>query len=356
MDHSDPSVTIQNEKASKLKIIFTTIGKSLFDYFSSKIFSISGRKPTVIKIKDIISNEERSTRSKTHNVTYLLETDMGDYNLNIVVKFAKNEESYIKELSNHDFLDNTTKSKDCIKVPAILYKSPTNRSIIYEGVVDENYERQLPLDTIISLSAKALAMIHGIYPKEQDFDTYKSIVVFLISQLEDKYLEEEILNLFLPSLAKIQKSRGATVIHGDFHRANLKFVPAQLMDDNCYNTTVYVLNTEFLESNKDRCEDIGAYFALPAIKDFQKEGSLASTQNNVRKFILEYDKQLKELGSEKELADFYPNGYTIDFHVATYILYDIVDSRKREKISMDSKKIQLELALLKKILAEEPFS
>ncbi|MHA1317687.1 MAG: hypothetical protein ACTSRR_11920 [Candidatus Heimdallarchaeaceae archaeon] len=170
------------------------------------------------------------------------------------------------------------------------------------------------------------------------------------------------IDLLVPSLAILQKSKGSAVIHGDFHKSNLKMVidssldSSSLTEEDCEKVKVYVFNSEFIEANRDRCEDIGAYFALDVITEYKSTKSFTSTKNKVMKFIYEYDKTLTEIGVEQDLQSMYPDGYTIDFHIATYILYDIIDSIKNENLPINSPKIQTNLELLRALLRERPFA
>ncbi|MHA1400291.1 MAG: hypothetical protein ACTSQE_08075 [Candidatus Heimdallarchaeaceae archaeon] len=349
-------------KSQRLKGILTVIGESLTSYFKKKIAQQIGQTPNSISILGVSSEEQKTPKSKSHNVSYLLNTDLGKHNVNLLVKFATTEESYIKELSNHDFLAGATKNIPCIRIPEIVYKSVKNRCIIYEGISSLEFQNRITEDTKIKLAGRTLAGIHGINIKELDATPYKGIIIYLVSLLKKEELEEEIINLFLPSLAILQKSKGATVIYGDYHKANLQFIPtiekSQATTDNngCDGILVYVLNSEFLEANKDRCEDIGTYFAFSTLLEYQKTRTLSETTKNVRSFIQEYDKTIKKLGGQFELTELYPSGYTIDFHIATYILYDIVDSLQNEKIDLGSEKIKLKFELFRKVLEERPFS
>ncbi|MHA1114850.1 MAG: hypothetical protein ACTSPJ_01610 [Candidatus Heimdallarchaeaceae archaeon] len=346
----------------KLKRILTIIGESLKEYFKQSIEKETKITPHQISIVDVTSQDFRSSRSKTHFVTYNLETELGKHVVYLIVKFSKDEEAYIKEISNYEILSSTLKNYPCVLVPPIIYKSAKNKCIIYEAGLGIDVKSNISEDDSLKLAAKTLALIHGIGAKEIDVEPYKTVILFLISLLNNEDLEQELIDLLVPSLAILQKSKGSAVIHGDFHKSNLKMVidssldSSSLTEEDCEKVKVYVFNSEFIEANRDRCEDIGAYFALDVITEYKSTKSFTSTKNKVMKFIYEYDKTLTEIGVEQDLQSMYPDGYTIDFHIATYILYDIIDSIKNENLPINSPKIQTNLELLRALLRERPFA
>ncbi|MHA1867239.1 MAG: hypothetical protein ACTSXD_04180 [Candidatus Heimdallarchaeaceae archaeon] len=352
-----------NEKNfEKLRRILTIIGESLKEYFKQSIEKETNITPNEISIIDVTSQDFHSSRSKTHFVTYNLETEIGKHVVYLIVKFSKDEEAYIKEISNYEILSSSLKSYPCVLVPPIIYKSAKNKCIIYEAGLGVDAKSNISEDDSLKFAARTLALIHGVGSKEIDIEPYKTVILFLISLLNNESLEQELINLLVPSLAILKISKGSAVIHGDFHKSNLKMVVdsssdhSSLTTQNCEKVKVYVFNSEFIEANRDRCEDIGAYFALDVLTEYKNNKSFISTKNKIMKFIYEYDKTLNEIGVEQDLQSMYPDGYTIDFHVATYILYDIIDAIKNEKLLIDSSKIQTNLELLRALLRERPFA
>ncbi|MCK5409988.1 MAG: hypothetical protein KAJ30_06960, partial [Candidatus Heimdallarchaeota archaeon] len=59
--------------------------------------------------------------------------------------------------------------------------------------------------------------------------------------------------------------------------------------------------------------------------------------------------------SNQLLSDIYPSGLTIDFHIATYVLYDLADKILSDQLTTYSEEIKKKVKLLKIILKEGPF-
>ena len=108
MDDSS-STSFNLLKKQRFKSILTKIGESLQEFFIEDIQKQTGELPSVITILDVESEEQKTSRSKAHFVTYKLNTDKGEQKTNLVVKFAKDEDSFIKEISNHEILASSVK-------------------------------------------------------------------------------------------------------------------------------------------------------------------------------------------------------------------------------------------------------
>ena len=128
-------------KKQRLKTILTTIGDSLQPYFKTQIYEERGEKPSFISIENVISEEKGTSKSKVHFVTYNLNSDIGKHNVFLVVKFAADETRYEKEIKNYSILSEVPKNHPEIYMPEIIYKSPKNRCIIYEGIIGSSFRK-----------------------------------------------------------------------------------------------------------------------------------------------------------------------------------------------------------------------
>ena len=349
-------------KKQKLKTVLTTIGESLERFFKERITEKIGERPSYISINDVNAKEIGTSKSKVFIVTYYLSSDCGDQEVNLVVKFSANEERYYKEIDNYKLFSDIPQRHPGIYMPLIVYKSPTNHCIIYEGVSGKNFrESKLDKNFKHNLAGQTLSAIHGIEKDVIDSDPYKKLVLYLISTFDSPEIEETILDLILPSLRSLEKSQGSTTIHGDFHQGNILF-SSEIIDNSKQKTSkdppkikTFFIDPEFAMSGRDRCEDIGTFFAKPTIIEFRKYQTVDDTKKNLIAFLKGYDHILTQMKAGYGLLDLYPSELTIDFHIASFILYDISTQVHNKKKYIDSKEIQEDLKLLKIILKEKPF-
>jgi hypothetical protein len=339
-------------KKQRLKTILTTIGDSLQPYFKTQIYEERGEKPSFISIENVTSEEKGTSKSKVHFVTYNLNSDIGKHNVFLVVKFAADETRYEKEIKNYSILSEVPRNHSEIFMPEIIYKSPKNRCIIYEGIIGSSF-RKSTIDNTIKhqLAGKTLAAIHGIETGNFSADPYKKLILYLLSTLENEFLEQEILELMLPSFIGLEVSTGSTRIHGDFHQGNLLFA-----SDEANEVKIYIIDPEFITPSRDRTEDMGIFFAKPAIKEFQNNLTVDKTRHNFSVFIESYNNSLQQMGAQYDLFDLYPEGLTIDFHIASYLLYDISDKILSKNLTVDSAEIQHNLRLIRRLLDEKILS
>ena len=342
-------------KKQRLKTILTTIGDSLQPYFKTQIYDERGERPSHISIENVISEEKGTSKSKVHFVTYYLNSDIGKHNVFLVVKFAADENRYEKEIENYSMLSEVPKNHPGIYMPEIIYKSPKNRCIIYEGIAGSNFRKSSLDDKIKNqLAGKTLAAIHGIETGNFSVEPYKKLVLYLLSTLEDDSLEQEILELMLPSFIGLELSKGSTRIHGDFHQGNILFVSNesnQIVNND--DVKIYIIDPEFITSGRDRTEDMGIFFAKPCMKEYQNTLSIDKTRHNFSLFINSYNNSLQKMGAQFDLFDLYPEGLTIDFHIASYLLYDISDKILSKNLTINSIEIQQNLKLIRNLLSDK---
>ncbi len=350
-------------KKQKLRTIFTQIGDSLQDFFKEKIFENTGESPNLISIEDVQSVEKGTSKSKVHFVTYYLNTDIGKQSENLVVKFSADESRYEKEIKNHKLISAVPERFPGIYMPKIIYKSSQNRCIIYEGVAGKSFrDTQIEKNYKYQLAGQTLAAIHGVEKGNFSSEPYKKLILYLLSTLGDYNTEQEILELTLPFFLALEESLGKTMIHGDFHQGNLLFsseitAPIQeILSEFPPKIKIYILDPEFVMPGRDRSEDIGTFFAKPCIKEFRKYGTVDETRKDIMAFIEGYNFALENIGSNYSLFDLYPSGLTIDFHVASYLLYDISEKILENNLSIQSEELEQNLKLLFLLLKDKPFS
>jgi thiamine kinase-like enzyme len=350
-------------KKQKLRTILTTIGDSLQHVFKDQIFLETKEKPNFVTIEDVQTLEKGTSKSKVHFVTYYLNSDIGKHLVNLVVKFSADETRFEKEINNYNLIATVPERFPGIYIPEIIYKSSQNRCIIYEGISGKSFrETQLDKDFKHQLAGQTLAAVHGISIREFNTEPYKKLILYLISTLHNKSLEDELLELMLASLFALENSKGSTMIHGDFHQGNLLFsseitAPLQeIVKEFPPKIKVFIIDPEFVKLGRDRSEDIGTFFAKPCMYEFKKYGTVDDTVKNVDAFLKGYDFALKGMGADFRLKDLYPQELTIDFHVATYLLYDINEKIQSRNLDVTSEELSYKLELLRKLLTEKPFN
>ena len=77
------------------------------------------------------------------------------------------------------------------------------------------------------------------------------------------------------------------------------------------------------------------------------------TKKNIQAFLNGYNRAIRKMGTNFDIEDLYPDGMTVGFHMASYVLYDISDSIETKGIKMESEGIKQKLSLLRKILVED---
>jgi len=358
--NADSSPAAEIRKKQKLKRLLAVIGESLKDYFIEKIAEKNGERPKTVSIKDVVTKEKGTSKSKVHYITYYLSSDVGEATVHMVVKFSSSEERYKREIENYERFKDIHLRYKGVYTPKIIYTSPSTRAIIYEGIKGASF-RECKLDQNYKhhLAGQVLAAIHGINKEKIDITPYKKFLLYLLSMIKDEKWEKELLELFLPHFLSLESAYSSTIIHGDFHQGNLIF-EANVPDTNSINAImkaprvrVYVIDTEFSLPGRDRCEDIGTFYAKPILKEFHDYGTISETKKDIKVFIEGYNSALKELNADFTLKDLYPKGETLRFHMAIYILYTITEIINKENLTLLNEKIVQRLKLIRKLLNSE---
>ena len=344
-------------KKQKLKSILSIIGESLKEYFIAKINEIMSKKPNYITITSISAEERGTSKSKVYYVSYHLNTDLGEFEIPLAVKFASSQERFEKEIANYQIFQNLPLRYPLVNIPDMIYKSPSTRCIIYEGIkgtsfrestLDKNYKHQL--------AGQVLAAFHGTKKERINIEPYKKILLYLISVMNDETIEQRLLDNFLPYLVSLESALGGTIIHGDYHQGNLLFKDSSdtlpKTGKNKSNVSVYLIDTEFATPSRDRFEDIGTFYAKPMLKEYLKFESVNNTLSNIKMFVEGYNLALRELGATFKLGDLYPKGITLPFHLAFYFLYEITEQITEKGLYLDYTDIQKRVELIDKILTE----
>lgn len=342
-------------KKQKLKSILSIIGESLKGYFIEEIEKITYKKPNYISILSINFEERGTSKSKVYYVDYQINTDIGDFKIPLVVKFASSAERFEKEVRSYQQFKDLPVRYPLLNIPKMIYKSTNTKCIIYEGIKGKSF-REYDVDSNLKhfIAGKVIGAFHGTKTEPINEEPYKRILLFLIGTLNDEEMEQKLLDRFLPYLVSITKSQGGTTIHGDYHQGNLLFEDrrdnkSQKMDSS--NFAVYLIDTEFATPDRDRFEDIATFYAKPMLKEFLKFGTIDKTKQHIKTFIEGYNQALKELGATFKLEKLYPKGITLPFHLAFYFLYEVTE-KIDEYLFLDHPEISKRIELINKVLTE----
>ncbi len=343
-------------RKQKLKNILTIIGESLQDFFKKKIEEKYSIKPDLITIEEVNSVEKQTSKSKVHLVSYQVNSNIGKSKINLLVKFASDNERFNKELENHHLLKSATAKVEGFYTPEIVYKNERLKCIIYEGIEGKSFRvSNLDKNYKYNLAGKTLAVIHSNVTTKIDVQPYKKLILYIVSTFGDVEIEKKIVTQVLPYLKAIETSKGGVCIHGDYHGGNLLIQTGIEEKNNTPEIKMFVIDPEFAMKQRDRCEDIGTFFSKPVFNEFKKYGNINETVKNFKVFLKGYNAMLKETNAGFFLQDLYPDGLTVDFHIIAYILYFISTQVLDKGKTLFCEDINQCFTLIDEIIQKKPF-
>lgn len=344
-------------RKQKLKNILTIIGESLQDFFKQKIEEEYSHKPSLITIEEVNSVEKQTSKSKVHLVSYQVNSNIGRSKINLLVKFASDNERFNNEIENHHLLKSATAKVEGFYTPEIVYKNERLKCIIYEGVEGKSFRASnLDKNHKYKSAGKMLAVIHSNQPTKVDVQPYKKLILYIVSTFGDAEIEKKIVTQVLPYLKSIETSKGGVCIHGDYHGGNLLIQTAIEEKNNTPEIRMFVIDPEFAMKKRDRCEDIGTFFSKPVFNEYKNYGNINETVKNFKAFLKGYNEMLKETNAGFFLQDLYPDGLTVDFHIIAYMLYFISTQLFDKGKSLFCEDVNQCFSIIDEIVQKKPFS
>lgn len=323
-----------NEIREKMRYteLLTKIVSCFEDHLKTAVEKVTQSRPRFITINDITSIRKMGRTGKIHLVSVNLGTDAGSFTPMIALKISSSPKKVVQEAENSKMLmqrlDQLPADFDYLKTPKLIHSDPESRLLIYEGIFGQTYteskiERTFKAKTV----GKLLAAIHGSQTDRIDVDKYKGLMALVLIDLplSDQHTREISLAVDF-SLSKMRHSTGGSLIFADFHMDNIIFGQSIKREDldysvlkdmsAVYKQNVYVIDPEYMyPGDSDRFEDIGTFFAYQCLQEFRQFGTINETRKDILTFLLGYNQVLK-LIARKDLADLYPHGVPIGFHMA----------------------------------------
>jgi hypothetical protein len=323
-----------NEIREKMRYteLLTRIVSCFEGYLKDIIANEMDERPRFISINDVTSIRKMGRTGKINLVSVNLGTDAGSFKTMLALKFSSNPRKVVQEAENSKILMERLEQLpiefDNLKTPRLIYSDPKSNLLVYEGVFGQTYTES-KIDRVFKAknAGKLLAAIHGSQTDRVDMDKYKGLMALILLDLPLSDQHKRDISLAVDfHLSKMRHSLGGSLIFADFHMDNVIFGSSIKRDDldyavlndmsAVYKQNVYVIDPEYLyPGDSCRFEDIGTFFAFPALNEFRQFGTVDETRKDILTFLIGYNKMMTSLGT-KNLADLYPHGVPIGFHMA----------------------------------------
>lgn len=323
-----------NEIREKMRYteLLTRIVSCFEDYLKTAVEKVTQSRPRFITFNDVTSIRKMGRTGKIHLVSLNLGTDAGSFKTMLALKFSSSPQKVIQEAENSKILisrlEQLPDDFDNLKTPKLIYSDPKSHLLIYEGIIGQTYtESKIERMFKAKTAGKLLAAIHGSQTDRIDVEKYKGLMALVLIDLPLSDQHKRDISLAVDfSLSKMRNSIGGSLIFADFHMDNVIFGQSIKRDNldfsvlkdmsAVYKQNVYIIDPEYLyPGDSDRFEDIGTFFAYPCLQEFKRFGTVNETRKDILTFLLGYNQILK-LIVRKDLADLYPHGVPIGFHMA----------------------------------------
>ncbi len=289
-----------------------------------------------------------------------------DFKIDLAFKFHENSDAAIEEANGAAWLADLLKTNNRLKTARLLYFSEAHSLLIYEGLSNptEFFENDLDLPQKLFLAGSALPYIHGLFEQKVGLDRYQHLITETLNGLNITPNDRDELNyLFKHPLKQMSLSTAGAHCFGDFHPGNLMFYESTAPLENTGdirmdNIIIYLIDPAYLdrESHVDRAEDIGTFFSKFAYNDFSLTQNFDKTVSDIELFCKGYDHTCAYNGLS--LSDYYPEGITIDFHIALGILMECLFKTRLAGYSSSksvSPVVQTSVDAVRFILERRPF-
>ncbi len=286
------------------------------------------------------------------------------YNVELAFKFHKNSDEAITEANGATWLGDLLQNNYKIHTPKLLYFSPSNSLLIYEGLKTPNefFDSDLDEPQKLFLTGLALPYVHGIFNQRVFVDRYLHLISGVTNGLQFSSIDKNELNeLFKDGLRRIGLSNAGANSFGDFHPGNIMFQEIEGTKTSDTNdlridrTCVYLIDPAYVDrsGNVDRIEDIGTFLSKFAYNDYYMSQSLDKTFSDLELIVKGYNYTISRNGLT--LEQYYPEGFTFDFHIALGILIDTMFKVRASGTTIIQTRIQTTLEAVKYILKNRPF-
>ena len=359
----------QIRKKMRIHEVLTTVAEKLEPYFKEMISRVNrGNEPQFTTILDIEEKLLHISRSKIYDVEYQLHTDLGKFDIRVLIKFCGNPEKYQQELSNYSTLSRKLLTTDLITTPSVIYHSERLNCVIYEGAKGRSYkELEVERDIKAFIAGRLLAKIHkiGQFNSQMEISYYRDLLLFSLTQIPiSAEQQERIIDKMLPALISVRSSISTVEVLGDFLPTSLiihiedktLLKIRNEMSSPKMNFSAEIINTEGLSFEwRDRFECMGTFFAEQLISEYDEKKKYSQTCADFAALAIGYDLQLSLENSKFSLLGLYPQGLTIDFHVALYLIVGMASLGGQDATEKVQQIIADRFELIEILLNHKPF-
>ncbi|MHA1973370.1 MAG: hypothetical protein ACTSW1_10265 [Candidatus Hodarchaeales archaeon] len=316
------------------------------------------------RISEIRLGKRLGRRDELQLVTVIVcSVDNQEFEVDLAFKFVTDPDLSAKEGNGSIWLGDVLKNNIKVHTPKLLYFSHQNSLLIYEGLGDtqEYMESELDQPQKLFLSGLSLPYVHGIFKNRVYLDRYLHLITSVVDGLNISASDrDEIYSLFKEGLVRVGKSQAGANCFGDFHPGNIMFKKADTISTNTGDlkidsTEIYLIDPAYIDTqgNVDRTEDIGTFFSKFGYNDYYISESFDRTVDDFEVFLKGYNYTLSNHGLE--FNDYYPEGVTLDFHIALGILIDSLFKIKIFGAENIKDRVSKSLDAAKYVLKNNPF-
>lgn len=369
-----------------LKKVLKRIAQPLQSYFATQYEESAARPPSSMELIDLIWSRIGTLRSKLYLVTYEHLIDGKGFKSPIAIKFSKDVESFARELQNYEFLKKRLEDSVVISVPDLIYSNQALKTIIYFGITGMPY-RASPIkreekNFFVGL---ALASIHDRTPSTVDIESYVSLFMLALSQVDkNEAWQRKIIELSGPHLEALRLAQCGSMVFGDFHQENILFqlnrTKASLIGQNSTDGVdataarfpgldaigenediddesfeLFVIDPEFLvEGPCDRMEDLAAFLGAQLLTEYKQTDRIDQTLKDFKQIYAGYQSGL-QTAQIPALHQLYRWGFTLDFHLANYALMSVLTGTGKSTGDADLS-VEGRLRMVVYLLTHSPFA
>ncbi len=298
-----------------------SIGYMLKDHLVKDLEKTLKTRVSQFEITGIESQERFGATGSLIIAKYKINTDLGNFQQHLAIKFNPSKESSLEELKNAILLENRFFSFPQFGVPKVLFMSTSDPNVmIYEGVEGINYDEINEKGHLPFLAGQLLSLIHGGEIRPVQEELYRDLARILGRKLAVTGKELEISQVMGAAFNSIQHASSGCNAFSDFHQSNV-----MVTFSDSKPIKMWVIDPEFMqEGSFDRMEDVGTFFGFQFLKEYQQTGGYDQSKIDLIQFLRGYDMVFEQF-SGRRLYEIYPHGLPIHFFIAFWTLMDALD-------------------------------
>lgn len=252
--------------------------------------------------------------------TIYYETEFGEAEETVAMKFFENTNSAITEIRNAMMLEIAFRAAPEFGIPRVIFASTKDPVlIIYEGIQATNYD-EMVIEKKAWEAGRLLATIHGSETRAVDMTLYRDLQRMIGAQLAETGFEQEISNGMGYFYQMLENAYSGCNPFSDFHQSNV-----MIKTINNEIGKVYIIDPEFMQKGSfDRLEDVGTFFGYQLFQEFEQTNRIDIGLRDINEFFAGYQSKMLEMGS-LSWKQMYSNGCALPFFLAQWALMDALD-------------------------------